>query len=106
MRMSDWSSDVCSSDLFDLVQRQFLDAFHHAPLGAWQKTRAQPIGMCAEAEIEACGLDLARLNLARRPDFLFADQRLDAVRGQNAGRMELTGPAPDFQPVMRSDERR
>jgi len=43
----------------DLVQLQFVDALGHRRARARQKTRADPIGDIAEAQIEARGLDLA-----------------------------------------------
>src|SRR3546814_8419095 len=39
MRISDWSSDVCSSDLVEIVRRAVTIAFERQPLGAGRRSR-------------------------------------------------------------------
>src|SRR3546814_18470395 len=88
MRISDWSSDVCSSDLYDqqqvvqmrreIVEAQDTTAFHRAPVADGEQPRQPPpaearrgigddIG-CAVGEDEA-GAD-EEAGGYRRPEFL------------------------------------
>src|SRR3546814_18258963 len=76
MRMSDWSSDVCSSDLDRVDRARFLteaaiDALRHVDVVA--RSAARPV-------VARLGLDRDRLRRADRPAQLARDSALLAVR--------------------------
>src|SRR3546814_11735288 len=81
MRMSDWSSDVCSSDLDRVDRARFLteaaiDALRHVDVVA--RRAARPV-------VARLGLDRDRLRRADRPAPTARDAALLAVRTDAPG---------------------
>src|SRR3546814_11567637 len=90
MRISDWSSDVCSSDLISGVDRE-------RAAGAVLGFEADFLEQLFEHRLEPAGADILdlRIHLGRDPR-----DRLDAVLG------EINGDAFGADQCLRSEERR
>src|SRR3546814_16810560 len=68
MRISDWSSDVCSSDLYVAKPQQFSQWIHHYPLGLspWRPNRRdQKPGRELGCETARCSVKASRWACSR-----------------------------------------
>src|SRR3546814_16931133 len=77
MRISDWSSDVCSSDLFDIALGADIEpvhcATHHYNFGYGRAIPADLSAVTGDELRHAAGRrdDIDLITLGRSPDFLF-----------------------------------
>src|SRR3546814_20880944 len=107
MRISDWSSDVCSSDLKALLQssEKYADASRHFAAHG--------------IKVEGLGLDLAAMmgrkdkvvkDLTGGIEFLFKKNKIDYVKGWGAipaaGKVTVKLEAGGEETLERSEERR
>src|SRR3546814_5143418 len=71
MRISDWSSDVCSSDLLEPQQTPFVARLQHLtnPCGGRDETNGQALLACGQTETER-NKRLSRAAGAKRTDVL------------------------------------
>ena len=61
------------------LDQQVIDPIHHAAATSGKEACVHPIGSSAQPEVEACGLDLIRLDRGAGPDHLAPDQLFDVL---------------------------
>src|SRR3546814_15779219 len=106
MRISDWSSDVCSSDLLDARTQRRVDAGRMVKLGA----RGDDVAVGFEQTAELIGVDRLRhvdhaIRL-RRQDLVDIAPRLHADRRQPATLAGIASGLGLARPLTNSEARR
>src|SRR3546814_18133963 len=100
MRISDWSSDVCSSDLLGHLAPDHLQAFERATAAVVQRQRAA-------RDRAAAGVAVAGLGVADVGDVVVGEVRMqgDVAAAALSAVVDL-GHALDVADLARSEERR
>src|SRR3546814_11816925 len=90
MRISDWSSDVCSSDLLEPQQTPFVARLHHLTnqCGGRDETNGQALLACGQTETER-DMRLSRAAGAKRNDVLASLDPLTSGQFQYLHLVEL-----------------
>src|SRR3546814_14548420 len=102
MRITDWSSDLCSSDLSDVVKISYRESHHHIRENIFPETQAHRGEDAPRIALEDLDQTIARVGLfldlllGRREDRRIADLGTDIIANahNDHGQPEADPPAP------------